>query len=1052
MYESRSVSGNSRGSAAVRRFVHLAVAAGILTATGFPAWAQESNNDPPPQEEVTVTGTRIRQVTGMQTPVPVTTLTTSDLAALNPGASIGDQLDRLPQMVQTESAQRGSGALFGNAGGTYLNLRGLESKRTLVLIDGSRVVQDDRGGTVNVGVFPMALVKSVDIITGGASAQYGADAVGGVVNFVLDREFEGFKASASTGKPERGGGGFSRKFGLAFGKRFGDKLHVIGSADYNRIDQLERDPRELGGWFQRWGFVSNPAFISATATPGVPQQITLPNVISSVHSPFGRIATAYSGVSPATGLGIDTGPTATVVPGFTFLNNVFTQNGQGLRPFVPGAISAGNGGTQSMSGGPEFDAATAAFEGGPFGAEVKEPAAFLAIKYDLTDRVRLLSHAMYGSSESNQYNQRVLPHLQDIWFATIYSGNPFLPAELQQAMTAQGVTAFKMLKLGQLPGMQNWADDATEHNVHTMFTWSIGAEADIWSDWQIKGNWQQGRSHKFTTVRNALRVDRMFLALDAVMGPNGTPICRVQQVNPTEAQLAAAVAGRTNKFGEPLLSPVGLDNTISGCVPLNAFGQGNVSQAARDYLVDDKWGTSDVDQHFGEILLTGQLFEGWAGPIHSAFGVTYRKEELVQEPFPRDVEALGPPINAPALGIRGIPSGFFGGSPNLIQFSTVPPIRGEYDVQEAFAEVQIPIFETSRGQKLVSDLAIRGSKYSGIGSVEAHKIGLDFQVYSDLRLRATLSRDVREATFAERFDFQGSGGQVRDPAPVGVGGATNQSFQITSVAVGNEDLDPEKADTLTLGAVYRPSFDLLSGLQLSADFYDIQVDDAIGQLGVQNVTTFCFQGVTELCQYVERDPASGTLTRVLNPYLNIAEVEVRGMDFEVQYVRNPEWFREIPQTFSIRAFASRLLERSNVPVPGGPRVRLDGGFDLRAIGGPVLYPKWKGNLSMAYTFGAWTAQLSEEWIGKAKINVLWTEGVEIDDNWLPNYFNTNFRLGYAGSMYGDKSWDVSLYVTNLFDKDPMIIPEYNSRTGSQLVSNNYDAFGRSYDLSVNFRW
>src|SRR5688572_24317299 len=204
-------------SGQIRLIVGLLIAAAAIP----PALAAEGDENT--LQEVTITGSRIRQVTGMTTPVPVTTLSTADLAALNPGASIGDQLDRLPQLYQTESAQRGSGALFGNAGGTYLNLRGLESKRTLVLLDGSRVVQDDRGGTVNVGVFPAGLIKNVDIVTGGASAQYGADAVGGVVNFILDRDFEGLKATASTGKPERGGGGFSRKFGLTGGKRIGEK-------------------------------------------------------------------------------------------------------------------------------------------------------------------------------------------------------------------------------------------------------------------------------------------------------------------------------------------------------------------------------------------------------------------------------------------------------------------------------------------------------------------------------------------------------------------------------------------------------------------------------------------------------------------------------------------------------------------------------------------------------------------------------------------------------------------------------------------------------------
>ena len=1029
--------------AANRRAAHLAMTFGIATMTALPA--AYAADDSPALQEVVVTGSRIRQQTGMTTPTPVTTLSLTDLAALNPGASIADQLDKLPQLFQTESAQRSSGALFGNAGGTYLNLRGLESKRTLVLLDGSRVVQDDRGGTVNVGVFPTGLIKSVDIITGGASAQYGADAVGGVVNFVLDRDFEGLKSTASTGITEQGDG-FSRKLGVAAGMKIGEKLHVTASFDYNRINQIQRDPTELGSWFQRWGFVTNPAWKSATLTPNVPQRLTLPNVVSSVHSPYGRIDTAYSALAPSTGLG------TTTVPNFQYLNYVFNQDGTGVRPFVPGAITSGGGGTQSMAGGPEVAADSAAFPGGPYGAEVREPAAFVGFKYDLNERVRLITQAMYGTSESNQYNQRGLPHLQDIWFATIYSGNPFLPAAVQQAMTAQNVAAFKMLKLGQIPGLDNWAQNQTDHNAHTMFTWSLGGEADLWSDWQARVNWQTGRSHKFTEVVGDLRVDREFLALDAVMGPNGTPICRVQLFNPTPAQLAASVAGKTNKFGTPLLSPVGLDNTISGCVPLNPFGQGNVSEAAREYLTGTKWGISDVHQRFGEAMLTGRLAQGWAGPISTAFGVTYRKEELVQTPYPFDVESLGPPLNAPALGIQGIPGGFTGGSPNLIQFSTVPPIQGTYDVKEAFAEFQVPLFRTSSGQRLDSDLAIRESRYSSAGSVEAHKFGLDFQVYSDLRLRATLSRDVREATFAERFDSQGSGGTVNDPAPVGTGGATNQSFQITSVAVGNPNLNPEKADTITFGAIFRPSFRWLEGVQFSADYYSVKVKDAIGQLGVQAITTNCFTGQTVLCQYVQRDPLSGTLTRVFNPYLNIAQVKVRGIDFEAQYLAHPEWLTHMPQTLTLRAFASRLIERSNIATPGAPSVRLDGGFDQSGANGPVLYPTWKGNLSVGYGLGPWTVQLLEEWIDASKINVAWVQGVDVDDNMLPNFFNTNLKLAYSGSTAGEHNWDVSVFVTNLLNRDPIIFPNYNSRTGSQLVSNNYDVFGRSYELSFNYRW
>ncbi len=318
---------------------------------------------------------------------------------------------------------------------------------------------------------------------------------------MLDREFEGLKATASTGKPERAGGGFSRKFGLAGGMKLGEKLHIVGSVDYNRIDEIQRDPTDLGDWFQRYGFVTNPAWKSATATPGVPQRLTLPNVISSVHSPYGRIDTAYTGAFAGHRA------SARQPRPFTFNNYVFTEDGKGVRPFVsrcdhvriraaPSRCPAGRSSTRPP----------APFNGGPYAREVKEPAAFLGFKYDVTDRLRLFTQAMYGVSESNQYHERGLPHLQDIWFGTIYSGNPYLPAAPAEGHDAhQGVVAFKMLKLGQFQGLDNWADDQTDHNVHTMFTYSFGGEMDLWSDWQARINWQNGRSHRFTQVKGDLR-------------------------------------------------------------------------------------------------------------------------------------------------------------------------------------------------------------------------------------------------------------------------------------------------------------------------------------------------------------------------------------------------------------------------------------------------------------------------------------------------------------------------------------------------------------------
>jgi outer membrane receptor protein involved in Fe transport len=1042
---------NNKLALAVRRALRAGSMVSVSTLSVLSAAPAFSADEALEPVEVVITGSRIRQTSGMTTPVPVTSVSSADLVKNNPGAALADQLDKLPQLFQTESAQRGSGALFGNAGASYVNLRGLGSQRTLVLLDGSRVVQDDRGGAVNIGVLPSGLVKNVDIVTGGASAQYGADAVGGVVNFILDRKFQGLKASVSTGITEVGDG-FNVKSTVTGGMKIGDKLHVTASMDYNHIDQIERDPQKLGSWFQRWGYVGNPAFVSNAATPGQPVRLTAPNVSQVAFSPFGRIdaVTMNPGVPALTGANA-----------FTFLNNVFTQDGTATRPFVRGAYP--NVGIGTMSGGPEYQYADLGQRGGPTGNLVNENSAFVGLQYDLTDRVQVFGNALFGSSASDSVNYRGNPELEDPFNATIFSGNPYLPAAVQAEMTAKGIASFKLNKIGQFPGLSNYNQSETARNVHTMFTWSVGADADLTDNWHLKGTWQSGRSHKYTAVYGEVRTDRIFLAIDAVRDPStGNIICNVQRFNPTPAAIAAALRVidplglKVDKYGKVLQSPIGLDGSISGCVPINIFGQGNVTAQANDYVTGDKWGISVVKQDFAEALLTGKLFDGWAGSVNAALGATYRSESLTQQAYPIDLDHNGPPTNLPSIGIRGVGPGYATGSPNIFAFSTVPPISGDYDVKEVFGEVNVPIFKLSSGQSLTADAAVRRSTYSSTGSVEAYKLGLDFQLFDDLRFRGTVSRDVREPTFSERFDSQGSGGTV-NPDPV-----LGTVYTITPVTTGNPNLKPEKADTKTFGLVYRPRF--IENLQMSVDYYDIKVKDAIGTLGFQRIVNECFTGNAAFCPFIERDATTRVIGRVFDTYLNVAKTTVRGIDYEVQYTAHPDFVSSQPESFVIRGFASQLLERSNQTSSIAAVNEFSGGFTAG-----VLYPTWKANLSGTYTLGNWSLLISEEYIDRAKINTTFIDvadyqagrvvvnGVtklapDVDDNWLPHYFNMNARLGYSGETSTGHSWDVSLFVTNLFNKDPMIIPSNNARGSSQTVSNNYDAYGRRYVVGFNYKF
>ncbi|MEX2366197.1 MAG: TonB-dependent receptor, partial [Pseudohongiellaceae bacterium] len=284
-------------------------------------------------EEITITGSRIRRTDGMTTAVPVTVVTREELAGFAPASTLAEQMDTLPQFFQTQTAQRG-GTTFLDASGSYLNLRGMGSSRTLVLFDGSRTVPADRQGAVNVDNLPTALISTVDVVTGGASAAYGADALAGVVNFVLDREFEGITGSFSTGLTERGDGE-NWHLSLASGTQISDGLNVIASVEARRINQIYRDPRSLDNW-NSIGWVSNPDWYP-DAPAGIPKRLTLPDVHSTLHTPAGMINQ----------------------PGFMFDRYTFTADGKSVRPFIPGDVTSweNQGATNTQSGGPEADIA-----------------------------------------------------------------------------------------------------------------------------------------------------------------------------------------------------------------------------------------------------------------------------------------------------------------------------------------------------------------------------------------------------------------------------------------------------------------------------------------------------------------------------------------------------------------------------------------------------------------------------------------------------------------------------------------------------------------------
>jgi outer membrane receptor protein involved in Fe transport len=526
------------------------------------------------------------------------------------------------------------------------------------------------------------------------------------------------------------------------------------------------------------------------------------------------------------------------------------------------------------------------------------------------------------------------------------------------------------------------------------------------------------------------------LVTDAERG-TGRIICNVQRYNPTPAQLAASpgIQGKTKTTVNgvvPVVSPIGLDNTISECVPFNIMGHGQISQAAADYITTPKWGDGLVEQDFAELLVRGELSDGWgAGALSLATGLTYREQSFRDGSYPVEIDELGPPFNDPALGIRGIASTFSTGSPNLHQFSTVSAISGGYDVWEAFGEINIPIWQSGSGnQRLGTTIAYRSSDYSSVGQFDSGKIGLDFQLFKDLRLRATQSRDVREATFTERFDNAPGGGSVLDPA-------RNQAQStVTITTFGNPNLVPESADTTVVGLVYQPSW--AEGLRMSVDRWNIDIEDSIATLGAQRVVDECYYN-NVLCEYVFRD-ANGVLSRVGSPYLNLAVASAVGTDVEIAYARDVDWFAAGNESLSIRMLGGKLAERSNTVVGSAPA----------EFEGTRGYPDITANLTVSYRVSRWSVQLQQRYIDDVILNRTWIEGIDVDKNTIESESWTNLVLAMENRAERGGSWRISFNVQNLFDKDPPIIASAaDTRFGAQATDNTYDEWGRRYELGFS---
>lgn len=889
--------------------------------------------------EIVVTATRIKR-DGYSAPTPETVISAQDIAAKAP-TNIADFVTQMPAVSASASPRTATiNVSSGSAGSNFLDLRGLGPTRTLVLLDGRRVVGANTQGNVDANTLPTPLISRVDVVTGGASADWGSDAVSGVVNFVLDTKFDGLKLQAQGGQTEYGDDG-NWKADLAAGRSFADgRGHFVFSASYaNSNGATEAGSRP---WFQSQKVITNPAYAPGN---GQPRLIVASNVAIN-NGTYGGLIT--SGVLRGT---------------------EFLQGGQ-IGQFNFGTVSGGF----SLNGTPNDPAALTQLD-----IPLEQSNFFAHVNYTVSDAFRPFAEGTYSRAVANS----LAPLNFNLGNLTIQRSNAFLPAALAARMAAAGQTSFSF---GDLPidlGHLN------PHNVRELQRYVVGADGDLPGKWSYSVYAQYGRTAVDVDVHNDEIVPNFKKAIDAVVNSSGNIVCRVNAVTITDPN----------------------------CVPFNPFGIGVASPQAIAYVTGVSSLHQILEQRVLSATLQGEPVSTWAGPVSVAFGLEHRREQVDST-----VDALS------------LKDQFLAGN--------YKPTIGSYSVTEGFVESVVPLLRDVTFAKAVDfNGAFRRTHYSTSGDVNTWKVGANWTVTDEVRLRITRSRDIRAPNLNDLYQ-----GGITSVGKTVIDRSTGvQTNNITEVQVGNRNLQPEIASSLTAGVVLQPN--AVQNLRVSVDYYDIKIHNSIVTLADQQIVDRCAAGNAALCSFITRNSA-GVITFITRSPFNISTEEERGLDIDATYRRNLSDFRDSwSGALTLRVLATHIFTRYTndgitVDEAAGEN---SGSATLSSV------PKWKVVSSIAYNNDSFAAMLTARTVSGGVYDVTYT-AADINNNHIPGATYWDLALNYrVAKMTG--SPEVFFNVDNLFNKDPVIVaPLAQQQFVAPVNASLYDVLGRTVRGGVRLQF
>ena len=963
---------------AVRRAL---VVGAITTSVAVPvAHAQESAGADD-LDTVVVTGSRIRSA-NLESSSPVTQVTAADVATQGV-TRIEDLINQLPQAFAAQNATVANGA----SGTATVNLRGLGSSRTLVLVDGRRLPY---GGVTNsaadLNQIPSQLIERVEVLTGGASAVYGSDAVAGVVNFITKKDFEGVEVSGQYSFYQHNnnfGGPGAVKLRDVIAGRAATNPAQFKLPDNNVTDGFGREASILVGVSTEDGRGNFTAYAGWMENDEILQR----------DRDFSACA-----LNPGPTTSFSCGGSSTASPAritdFATYNFTVAQDGSGWRNF--------NGATDQYNFGPtnHYLRPSSRYNVGASG------------HYELSEKVDVYTQLMFTDYRSIA---QIAPGGIFLDTSTINCDNPFIPAN---RLAAIGCTPALVASGGSTTmyiGRRNTEGGGRQQSfANTSFRAVVGVRGALSDSWDYDVSFQRSTVQAQQETLNYFVIDRIGKALDAVRLPSGQVVCRD----------AGARA--------------------DGCVPYNPFQLNGVTQEALEYLQAPGIQLGTIDQDVALATVSGDT--GFKLPtaeenIQVAVGAEYRRDKLKNSTDSLLATAALSGTGGATIGITGSTN-----VKDLFAEARIPLVQGKAladslvaDVAYRFSDygaIDTDTYKFGLEWSPISSIKLRGSYQRAVRAANIVELftaqGFNlFDIDGDpcgegRSENAAVAPGGVTASVAECIATGVPAGNVGSPA------LDSPAGQYQFLQGGNPDLKPEESDTYTVGVIFQPEF--APGLIMSVDWFNIRIDGTISSYGSANTLRACYNNNdAAACSRIKRN-ALGQLWlgsgNVVDTNINIGAVETTGIDLNASY-SGLSLGKAGDLNFSITG--TYLQDLITEPGPGLQPYDCVG-FFAGSCGTPN--PEWRHQFRVGWET-PWNLDLALTWRYYGEVEQFQTPANRID-----RVLGAQSYYDLAGTYSFSEKASVVLGVNNILDTDPDINGSVGTTGNGNTYPQTYDALGR----------